>query len=158
MDQDHDIQAGDEDLMDAYDGTTLDFYIDYITHDVEADDWRNEARDMVVITPDGRMDLYPLLMDPCLEDPQRSKWKQAFVWRLIEKYQDQARVMDRGSIDADAVAECSSKIIQNWSEWDAEANHLAQVHQESRAYDEQMHAALAGALIPMLEQINGHLS
>lgn len=74
-------------------GSSLDEWMDHLTHDVEAEDWAAECARGIVRTPDGDLSLTVLCFDPCLEDPELSNWRNAFVWRLIEKYEDAARVI-----------------------------------------------------------------
>src|SRR5688572_11445818 len=71
-------------------GIALDDFMDYLTH---ADaSWVEECRGGIIRTPDGDVSLLVAVLDECLEDPQLSKWRNAFVWRLSEKYGDDARV------------------------------------------------------------------
>ena len=70
-------------------------YMDYLTHEVEADDWRAEVKDMICVTPNGNIDMAVLVFDSCLENPELSKWRDAFVWRLVEQFGDDACVIQR---------------------------------------------------------------
>ena len=83
-------------MIEAYNRTadmSLCAFMDYLTHDVEATEWDDECDGKAVQTPAGRADLGLLVADPCLADPQLSAWKNAYVWRLIERYGDAAVVV-----------------------------------------------------------------
>ena len=80
-----------------YAGQPLEQFMDYLTHDIE--DWADECRGGVIRTPDGDVSLLVAVMDRCLENPQLSKWRNAFVWHLCEKYGDNARVLLREEVE-----------------------------------------------------------
>lgn len=146
-------ETEDEDLDE--DVMTLSFFMDYITHDVEADEWEAEAAGMVVVTPDGRMDLLPLLMDDCLEDPSLSKWRNAFVWQLIAKHGDKAIVEISAFKTFEAIAETGNVIIDSWEQWDADASQAAQQAQTDDAYRDSLGSSISAELINLIEAVNG---
>ncbi len=75
-------------------------FMDHTVHSSGPEEFVDNCRGYVCVTPDGRIDMDVLGKDPCLADPQKSAWKHAFVWRLIGKYGDQAVVLAETDVDA----------------------------------------------------------
>lgn len=96
----HNAQMLEDQMSSHMEGQPLDDFMDCLTH--SDDDWEEECRGGIVRTPDGDLSLLVLVQDECLADPQLSKWRNAFVWQLCEKYGDSARVLLRHEVTESA--------------------------------------------------------
>lgn len=105
--------------MNSEQSVSLAAFMDYVTHLDGPEEFKAELKDHVCMTPLGTIDMELLGADPCLADPQMSQWRNAFVWRIVEMFDDAAVVVakQREPVDQEqrrelkrALAECNHRL------------------------------------------------